>query len=231
MSRHARRALGLRAGIGQQEDGPPLLRALRDNGLSLAFCGLFAASLAGTLVAGSALQREHHAGTSRAASLAAYAISPDLLRSILVNWQAAVLQLLVLVLLARALRQRGAAHSRRPGEHESAQENAREHSRAWPYRHSLSLALAALFVLTLAGFVLADWPAYNDERARLGERGFDLAQYLRSARLWSNLFQTWEAEFFAMGAFLVLGIFLREEDSAESKPVGAADAQTGGVNE
>jgi hypothetical protein len=231
VSRRARHALGLRQGTGQQAEGPPLLRALRDNGLSLAFWALFAATLAGTLVAGFALQHEHHAGTRPAASLLAYALSPDLLRSILVNWQAAVLQLLVLVLLARVLRQRGAAHSRRPDGHESPEENAREHRRSWLYRHSLSLALAGLFLVSLTGFILADWPAYNDERARLGERAFDLAHYLGSARLWSNLFQTWEAEFVAMAVFLLLGIVLREEDSAESKPVGAADAQTGGVNE
>jgi hypothetical protein len=31
--------------------------------------------------------------------------------------------------------------------------------------------------------------------------------------------------------YIVLSIFLRQENSPESKPVGASDAQTGGANE
>lgn len=232
MSRHAKRALQLREGVEQQDEGPPLLRALRDNGLSLAFGTLFILSLIGDVVAGMAQQAEHPAGTSQVASWPAFMISSDFLRSVLVNWQAALLQLLALVWLARILRQRGAAHSRQPGpDRESAEEDAREHQRSWLYRHSFSLTFALLFLLTFAGFVLAEQAAYNAERQRMGEQPFDLWRMLGSARLWFDIFQTWQAEFFAMASFLVLSIFLREEDSSESKPIGSSDAQTGGTNE
>ena len=43
-------------------------------------------------------------------------------------------------------------------------------------------------------------------------------------------FQTWEAEFAVILVFVVLTIFLREERSAESKPLGASEATTGETN-
>ncbi len=46
-----------------------------------------------------------------------------------------------------------------------------------------------------------------------------------------SVFQCWEAEFSAIGLYVVLSIFLRQEGSPESKPVGAGNEQTGGTNE
>jgi hypothetical protein len=39
--------------------------------------------------------------------------------------------------------------------------------------------------------------------------------------------QNWQSEFLAVGTLAVLGIFLRQRGSPESKPVAASHAQTG----
>jgi hypothetical protein len=40
-------------------------------------------------------------------------------------------------------------------------------------------------------------------------------------------FENWQSEFLAVAALTVLGIFLRQRGSPESKPVAASHAQTG----
>lgn len=40
-------------------------------------------------------------------------------------------------------------------------------------------------------------------------------------------FQNWQSEFLAVGAIVVLSIFLRQYRSPESKPVIASNAETG----
>jgi hypothetical protein len=93
--------------------------------------------------------------------------------------------------------------------------------------NGLSLAFWLLFVLCFA----ADRGTYNQERVRLGEPAMSLGEFVRSARLWFDVMQTWEAEFFAMAVFLPLTVVLRQDDSAESKPVWASDDDTGDTNE
>jgi hypothetical protein len=219
------------------------MRFLRDNGLSIAFWLLFVAAMAGNMVAVIALVREepatHQAGGHALAPLA----SAEFLRGVLGNWQAALLQLLALILLATVLRQRGAAHSREPQD-EAAREALAEPPKSasgspdrwphgWPglYAHSLSLAFSILFAASFAAFVLVDRVAVNQDRVRHGEPAFGIADFLGSARFWFDLLQTWQAEFFAMAVFLLLSIFLREKGSPESKAVGASDRDTGDVNE
>jgi hypothetical protein len=44
------------------------------------------------------------------------------------------------------------------------------------------------------------------------------------------MLQTWQAEYLAIAVFVVLSIFLRQQDSAESKPVESRDQTTGEAN-
>jgi hypothetical protein len=53
-----------------------------------------------------------------------------------------------------------------------------------------------------------------------------LGQYLVSADFWNRTLQNWQSEFLAVGSMVVLSIYLRERGSPESKPVGAAHAET-----
>ena len=46
-------------------------------------------------------------------------------------------------------------------------------------------------------------------------------------RFWFESLQNWQSEFMAIGALVVLSIFLRQRGSPESKAVAAPHAQTG----
>lgn len=214
-----------------------MARFLKDNGLTLAFFGLFLICIGGQAISGYALQAEDPAGQSRSSGLIAYLADPSFLKGVFSNWQAALLQLLVLIVFSVFLRQRGASHSRKPDDEAGARhpgpgapdQVGRPHS--WTYANGLSLAFLALFLLAFAAFFFANAASYNADRSRRGEAALDLAQSLVSADLWFQTFQTWQAEFFAMGMFLLLSIYLRQDGSAESKRLTARNDETGAVNE
>jgi hypothetical protein len=218
------------------------VRFFRDNGLSVAFWLLFVLTMAGNIVAAMLLAREEPA-THGGSGLAAAIGDPEFLKGLFGNWQAALLQLLMLILLAKFLRQRGASHSREPAD-EAAREALTQPQRTepegdgpiaqaapWLYQHSLSLAFTALWLPSLLGFFLADRAATNQARVRAGEAALGPGEFLGSARFWFDTFQVWQAEFLAMAVFLLLTIYLREKGSPESKPVGAGNRDTGDANE
>ena len=219
-----------------------MTRFLRDNGLSLAFWLLFALAIAGNVVAAVLLGREEPATHTSRGIVAALA-SPEFLKGVFGNWQAALLQLLALILLAKWLRQRGASHSREPTD-EAAREALTQPQRTEPeedgvlgrhfpfvHQHSLSLGFVALWLPTFVAFFAVDRAAANEVRARVGEHALGWLDFLGSARFWFDVFQTWQAEFFAMGLFLLLSIYLREKGSPESKALGAGNDETEDVNE
>jgi hypothetical protein len=72
---------------------------------------------------------------------------------------------------------------------------------------------------------------HNEDQALQHLPPDSLRAYAVSSEFWFSVFQCWEAEFASIGIYIVLSIFLRQENSPESKPVGASDAQTGGANE
>jgi hypothetical protein len=54
-----------------------------------------------------------------------------------------------------------------------------------------------------------------------------MLQYVGTSRFWFESFQNWQSEFLAVGALVVLSIWLREHGSPESKPVHSAHGDTG----
>ncbi|MDB5197726.1 MAG: hypothetical protein JWP88_2097, partial [Flaviaesturariibacter sp.] len=52
-------------------------------------------------------------------------------------------------------------------------------------------------------------------------------EYLGNSRLWFESFQNWQSEFLSVFAIVVFSVFLRQEGSAQSKPVDAPDGETG----
>ncbi|MGB8476361.1 MAG: DUF6766 family protein, partial [Candidatus Acidiferrum sp.] len=101
---------------------------------------------------------------------------------------------------------------------------------SWIYRNSLSLAFLLLFIGTFIAHLVFSMLAYNDTRALNGQGPLSIAAYARSATFWFRSLQTWEAEFGVIGVFIILSIFLRQEGSAESKPVEESDQATGETN-
>ncbi|MDQ3642244.1 MAG: hypothetical protein M3450_12470 [Actinomycetota bacterium] len=80
--------------------------------------------------------------------------------------------------------------------------------------NGLSTVMFGLFALFLVGMSLAGQRQYNEEQTAHGEERVES-------------FQNWQSEFLAVGALVVLSIYLRQRGSPESKPVAAAHAETG----
>jgi hypothetical protein len=209
-----------------------LFHAIRENSLTIVLFALFTICLFAQSFAGWRLQNETLA--AHRLTLIGYwrnLSSGTFLEGLATNWQAAFLQLASLIVFSGFLYQRGAPHSRDPFKAKSRQKQREEAGRfTWFYRHSLFLAFLLLFVLTLALDIVVGAKAYNEERTLAGQPLISLAAFLDSAKFWSSTMQTWQAEYLAIAVFVVLSIFLRQQESAESKPVGSSDKTTGEAN-
>ena len=162
--------------------------------------------------------------------LLAFSVNRRFLEGLASNWQAAVLQLGSLIVFSSFLYQRGAPHSRDPRKAPREQERWNADRFGWFYRNSLSLAFLLLFLLSLALHVVFGTYAYNEERSLAGQPPISIAAFPLSAKFWSVTLQTWQAEYLVIALYVVLTIFLRQQDSPESKPVESSNATTGEAN-
>ncbi len=214
----------------------------RNNGLSIVLGTLFVLSLAGQAVAGhrqqDAERREHGRLPQR---FGEYLRSPAFLEATAENWESEFLQMAAYVLLTVFLFQKGSAESKSPdGAPEPVDRipDPRRPGAPGPvrrgglalrlYRNSLSIALAALFLVSFALHAVGGAGVYNEEQAEHGspERVSALG-YVAMSRFWFESLQNWQSEFLSVLAIVVLSIRLRQFGSPESKPVDAAHDETG----
>jgi hypothetical protein len=221
-----------------------ITRALRDNGLGLAFGLLFLAALAGQAVAGNAdYNAQQIARGGQTVGLAAYVTSSAFAVDVAENWQSEYLQFLLYIFATVWLVQRGSPESKpvdKVGlESDEAQKVGRyadEQSPWWAaaggwwtrvYSHSLVLAMGLLFVMSWGAQSVAGWARYNSEQFAEFADPVTWATYVASPDFWNRSLQNWQSEFLAVGSMAVLSVYLRERGSPESKPVGAAHGVTG----
>ena len=216
-----------------------LQRFLHDHGLLLMFILLFVVCLLGQLITGM-----HAFNHSRAIhglpriGYWRYAGTGNFLQGMFANWQAAILQLGSLIVLSVFLRARGAAHSIDPNKHPRTRQTSKRSNgtrrgkqSSWFYRNSLSLAFAALFLVTFVLHLYSGTKAYNEQRVWTHQPPVSAAAFSVSSTFWFTTLQTWEAEYMAIALYIFLSIFLRQEGSPESKRVDARDSDTGKTNE
>ena len=221
-----------------KEPGKPSL--LRRNALSLVAFILLSFSLAGHVVTGlhfSNAQRVEHGEPAQSARQ--YVASGEFLSSLFENWESEFLQMALFVVLTVKLRQWGSAESR---PFDRAQEARKEDHFAkkdqpWPvrrggialglYRHSLSLALFALFAASFAAHFYNSWRQHAEEQVMHGESATPLAEYLWDTGFWFQSFQNWQSEFLAVLALVLLSTWLREDKSPQSKQCDAPHWHTG----
>ena len=217
-------------------------RLLRENGLSIAMFGLFLVFLLLQSIAGWRTNNqenlEHHQPSE---SYARYLRSGPFVEATFENWESEFLQLAGYVLLTVFLRQKGSPESKELEGEEPVDENPRQarNRTGVPgpvrrgglalviYEHSLSLALAALFLLSFLLHALGGHAEYNEQQIQHGEAPLSLLGFMTSAQFWFQSMQNWQSEFLAVGALVLLGVFLRQRGSPESKPVAASHAATG----
>jgi hypothetical protein len=182
--------------------------------------------------------QEHHQPPE---SYASYVTSGSFVESTFENWESEFLQMAGFVLLTVVLRQKGSPESKslKGQEPVDADPNQARKSPRVPgpvrrgglalavYQNSLSLALVALFLLSFLLHALGGHAEYNQQQLEHGEAPTSLLGFVTGAEFWFQSMQNWQSEFLAVGALTVLGIFLRQRGSPESKPVAAPHTETG----
>ena len=95
------------------------------------------------------------------------------------------------------------------------------------YSHSLSVALVLLFLVSFGLHLLGSTRRMNEEAAQHHQPTKTVSETLFETEFWYESFQNWQSEFLSIGVLIVLGIYLRQRGSPESKPVAAPHHKTG----
>ena len=212
----------------------------RNNSLSIVFLTLFLLALIGQVFTGfKEHNKEREEEDQPAISLSAYLSSGHFVQATFENWESEFLQMALFVVLTVSLRQKGSSESKK-FEPEEVDEEPDPHKEDAPspvhkgglllkiYKHSLSITL---FILFLVSFAMHLYGSMKDENEQLALKGLppeNLNGYVVSARFWFESFQNWQSEFLSVFAIVILSIFLRQKGSPQSKPVDAPDSETGG---
>ena len=213
----------------------------RNNGLSIVVLSLFVLLLLGQSITGNLQDngdRTEHGLPPL--SFPQYLLSSDFVEATMENWESEFLQMGVFVVLTTYLYQKGSAESKDPLKREEVDREAlpsRNAEAPWPvrrggwalklYQYSLSLAFLLLFLISFFSHGAGGCFKYNQEQALHGQAGVSLLGYFGTSRFWFESFQNWQSEFLAIGAMVILSIFLRQKGSPESKPVDASHFKTG----
>jgi hypothetical protein len=114
----------------------------------------------------------------------------------------------------------GAASGRAPGHRRSPTSPLFAKAARLLSESSLSLTLAALFLLFLVGQALTGYRVYSDELLEHGAGPIDFLSYLGSGHFLEATFENWESEFLQMAMFVLLTVRLYQKGSSESKARG-----------
>jgi hypothetical protein len=216
-------------------------RVVRDNALSITMFAIFLLTWAGMSVAGHLSTNNDNAEHQQPReSYTEYIGSGAFAEATFENWESEFLQMAAYVLFTAFLLQRGSPESKQPeGDPADADPREHRHEPGVPgpvrrgglvllvYEHSLSLALASLFLLSWLGHALGGHAEFNQQQLEHGQPVVSLWGFVTSSAFWFQSLQNWQSEFLAVGALAVLGIFLRQRGSPESKPVAAPHHTTG----
>jgi len=216
-------------------------RVVRDNGLSITMFALFLVFLAAQSIAGyktNNTDNQEHGQPPE--SYLQYLTSGAFVEATFENWESEFLQMGAYVLLTAFLIQKGSPESKNPdGDQVDQDPRTQRDDPDAPgpvkrgglvlalYEHSLSLALFGLFLLSLVLHALGGHAEFNQQQLEHGAAPVSLWSFVTSSEFWFQSMQNWQSEFLAVAALTVLGIFLRQRGSPESKPVAAPHAQTG----
>lgn len=212
---------------------------LKKNSLSVVFFLLFFLSLAGQLVTGfHEYNKEREEEGIAPENISGYLVSGHFLQATFENWESEFLQMALFVVLTISLRQKGSSESKKFEPEEVDREPSPGKKDApWAvrqggiilqvYKHSLSIVLFVLFLLSFAIHLYGSLKDENEKLIREGLPPETLGDYLTASRFWFESFQNWQSEFLSVFAIVVLSIFLRQKGSPQSKPVDAPDSETG----
>ena len=214
---------------------------LKRNGLSLVLLLMMFLFIAGQVWTGQHVYNEERNEEGLAAvGVFTYLQTPHFRSALFENWESEFLQMGFYVLLTRSLFQIGSSESKDPGKQNEV-DNEPDPSRkgapwavrkgGWVlalYKNSLSITFLLLFLLSFLGHFQGSFQHAVEEHLSKGLPPPTAGEYLMSADLWFESFQNWQSEFLAVASIVLLSIWLRQKGSPESKPVDAANMETGG---
>ncbi|MEO5903669.1 MAG: DUF6766 family protein [Gemmatimonadaceae bacterium] len=219
-----------------------LRRFLFENGLVLTATLLFLLAFVGQILAGRANynedQREHG---QEPVALGEYLRTGAFVEATAENLESEFLQMGVFVVLTVFLYQRGSSESKKLDQPEAVDQRPEEArydpDAPWPvryggvplalYKHSLSLVLFTLFLVSFAVHAAGGAADYSEEQLAHGGQAVSAVGYLSTSRFWFESFQNWQSEFLSVAVLVLLSIWLREQGSPQSKPVAASASDTG----
>lgn len=211
---------------------------LRNNGLSVIFLLLFFVSIVGQYITGWQeynLEQIDHGG--KVINAISYVSTGHFMSATFENWESEFLQMILFVVLTISLQQKGSSESKDFDQEEDVdrEPDPKRKNAPWPvrkggwilaiYKHSLSLSLLILFLLS---FYLHLDGSLRDENHQLflkGEPRHSLLDHMQSSRFWFESFQNWQSEFLSIFAIVLLSVYLREKGSPQSKPVDTPNSE------
>lgn len=213
-----------------------LRKVWRNNSLSIVVLSLFVIFLFGQSVTGHRQYNEDQLSHSQSViSYGEYLRSSHFVEAIFENWESEFLQMSMYVLLTVYFVQKGSAESRDP-DVGNPRSRLRSNSPALArrngltrklYENSLFLALFALFICSLVLHAAGGAGNACDEAKLHGQQCYSTLGYMTTSQFWFESFQNWQSEFLAVGTLVILSIFLRQQDSPESKAVTDPNSKTG----
>lgn len=217
-----------------------MIKFIRNNSLSVVFLLLFLFAITGQFITGMNEHNKERAEDGKTSlSAGEYIQSGHFIQATFENWESEFLQMALFVLLTIFLYQKGSSESKtfEGNEEVDREPSPRRKDAPWPvrkggwvlalYKHSLSIALLVLFLMS---FALHLYGSLKDENEHLVAKGLPpegMSKYITESRFWFESFQNWQSEFLSVFAIVVLSVFLRQKGSPQSKPVDAPDAETG----
>jgi hypothetical protein len=236
----ATRAAVMRTAALRRKSG--LARFAYENGLTIVAVTLFLFAFVGQVLTGRAVYNANQVDHGQAAvSLGQYLTTGAFLEATAENWESEFLQMGLFVVLTIFLYQRGSSESKKIEEPEAVDQRPEE-ARGDPdapgpvrrggiallfYKHSLSLTLFGLFLVSFALHAIGGARDYSEEQQQHGGEPVTALGYLATSRFWFESFQNWQSEFMSVAVLVVLSIWLREQGSPQSKPVAAPHSDTG----
>jgi hypothetical protein len=214
---------------------------VRENSLSLVLGSVFVALLVLQIVTGfREFNHEIVEHGGRPIHYRGYLTSGHFLEATAENWESEFLQMGFYVFLTIFLRQKGSSESKKlEGKAEVDKDPRLErHKPDAPmpvrrggfilkiYENSLTLAFAALFLVSFLLHGVGGAAEYSRDQVAHGNATAGTLEYMTSSRFWFESFQNWQSEFLAVLSIVLLSIYLRQRGSPESKPVAAAHAET-----
>ncbi len=213
---------------------------LKRNVLSIIFLLLMIFSLAGQIYTGWHEHNDFLETYERPPTgLGSYLKSGHFLQATFENWESEFFQMALFVILTIYMRQEGSSESRPmedPPRDKDGECKPLEDS-PWPvkkggiallfYKHSLSIVLFLLFLLSFCLHWYGSFLDYNEQQYLEGKPLTAPLAYLGYSKFWFESFQNWQSEFLSIFAIIYLSIYLRQAGSSQSKKVNAPHEETG----